>query len=386
MKDPSRILVLADLHLAAGRHDPFDADHALASFLGAQLDVRDSPGLILLGDTFDFVLTPGRRVSRRADASLRGALERLESIAAAHEQVFGALADFLAGGATIDIVPGNHDIELMRPAVQERLATLLGQPPAARLRVQPWIVHLPGLLYAEHGHQHHDLNAFCTLLEPWRADGQLELPLGTQLTHLQVHAPPGAKRQAAAVAAEFAGRAVSPRAWRRLRRYRTRGLAAEAQRTGLPRETLASLDAVTPRTPAAMTSRLVRNWFASRPGSVMTQVAAGRVHRLLSARERDVRFYVFGHSHVAQRRSIAPGEQTPLYLNPGTWSGLRRSPDRQIYPYIEIIPGGPEPSAELRSWPCDDASGPLPSEPARYLVGDGARIGRERRAHLDHRD
>jgi UDP-2,3-diacylglucosamine pyrophosphatase LpxH len=384
MNDPSRILVLADLHLAAGRHDPFDADHALASFLDTQLDVGDSPGLILLGDVFDFVLTPGRRVASRADGSLRGALERLETIAAAHQPVIRALADFVAGGGTIDIVPGNHDIELMRPSVQQRLAALLGQPPAGRLRIQPWIVHLPGLLYAEHGHQHHDLNAFCTLLEPCRNDGQLELPLGTQLTHLQVHEPPRAKLQAAALTAGFVGRAVSPRARRRVRRYRTRGLAAEAERIGLPRETLASIDAVTARTPTAMVSRLVRNSLAGRPGSVMTQVAAERVHRLLSAQGRAVRFYVFGHSHVPQRLALAPGEPAPLYLNPGTWSHLRRGPDRRMYPYIEIMLGGREPSAELRGWRADGVGEPPPLEPARYLVGDGARVGGERRADLDH--
>jgi UDP-2,3-diacylglucosamine pyrophosphatase LpxH len=116
--------------------DPFADDRAFAQLLGALADRRIRTRLVLLGDTFDLVLAG------------RGGLL---AVAAAHAAVFDALAAFAAAGHEIEVVPGDHDGDLLRPATQERLRQLLAAPIALR----PGVVHLPGVLYAEHGRQQH---------------------------------------------------------------------------------------------------------------------------------------------------------------------------------------------------------------------------------------
>ena len=74
----------------------------------------------------------------------------------------------------------------MRPAVRGRLREhLVGDAPdpavAARVEVLPWFLHIPGVVYAEHGSQYHDLNAFPTLLAPWWTGAEVEHPIGSLL-------------------------------------------------------------------------------------------------------------------------------------------------------------------------------------------------------------
>ncbi|MGH9282446.1 MAG: hypothetical protein ACRD0S_05865, partial [Acidimicrobiales bacterium] len=116
------------------------------------------------------------------------ALATLDRIVENHRDVFSGLARFLAAGFPVDIVLGNHDAELIRAALQERLRAVLaeaGAGPAAttKVRFHPWIYYVPGVVYAEHGSQHDGFNAFSTVLDPY-ADappGPLERPIGTYL-------------------------------------------------------------------------------------------------------------------------------------------------------------------------------------------------------------
>lgn len=357
MTGTARILIVGDLHLATGPRDPFDRDESFVAFLDAQAwrVARGVPmRLVILGDLFDFVIAPPRGGPTHApDASEDGALWRLERIAATHRSVLEALGAFAHAGGTIDLLPGNHDIELVRPAVQRRLRELLGEPPAGRLTLHPWVVHLPGVLYAEHGHQHHDLNAFATLLEPYRdaAMNELDLPLGSHLAHLLAHAPPGPWRRRATLVRLLAQRTLTPARRADLKRYRANGLAGEAEHLGLDVATLAAIDAVTPRTTTAMLARLGRRTLGvgRHPASFLHR-AASEIHRLLAAQGRDVACYAFGHSHVAERRPIAPGRALPVYLNAGTWSQMRRGPTRREHPYVEIAVGHGSPVARLLSW------------------------------------
>ena len=180
--------------------------------------------------------------------------------------------------------------------------------------------------------------------------------MGTHLAHLHAHAPAGSLVRRLTLVGELARRAVSPAEHARLSRYRTHGLAEEAERIGLDGATLAALDAVTPRTPAALLARLGRRSLGTGRGPASTSHrAADRIHRLLSAQARDVPFYVFGHSHISERRVMVPGQSTPLYLNAGTWSQLRRGADARRCPYIEIVFGSGPPVAELLSWEGDRA-------------------------------
>ena len=127
--------------------------------------------MVLLGDTFDL---PGDD----------GAVARLEALAVRHPGVLAALRRTLATGTHLEVVCGNHDAALARPAVQEALRRLLTPPPrswpaprAGTVRVHPWMLHVPGVFHAEHGHQHHDVHRVPTLLSQPSSAGPMESPL-----------------------------------------------------------------------------------------------------------------------------------------------------------------------------------------------------------------
>jgi UDP-2,3-diacylglucosamine pyrophosphatase LpxH len=350
------IVVVGDLHMAAGDRDPFREDAAFAAFLAAQARRRDAAGrplrLVILGDLFDFPGTP-LRGSPAPDASEAGALRRLERIARAHGTVIEALAGFAAGGGAVDVVAGNHDAELAHPGVQARVRELLGDPP--RLVFHPWILFVPGVLYAEHGHQHHDVDAFATPLEPWRRDapGELDLPPGSLLSY-RIAADgraAGVHRRAADGALLVRG-AVRPRGdATTLRAYRDGPLRRLADDLDLPAEVLRAIDAATPRGPAALVARVARRATeAGRHPSATAHRAALTIHRALGAAHCAVPFYAFGHSHVAQRRPLVEGMGTPVYLNAGTWSSLGRRVQPQPLAYVEISGGPAGPLGRLMHW------------------------------------
>lgn len=125
----------------------------------------------------------------RPDTSQATTLGKLDRIAAGHPAFFEALGAFAASDSRISIVVGNHDIELIRASTRDRfleLVSRLSRKPhvAGRITFHPWIYYVPGLLYAEHGSQYHDLNAFRTLLSPYRRDddNEIDLPLGSRLS------------------------------------------------------------------------------------------------------------------------------------------------------------------------------------------------------------
>jgi hypothetical protein len=358
MSGAGRILILSDLHMSAGPHDPFARDVEASGFLVAQAR-RAAAGeelrLVLLGDLFDFLLVPPRACAgtpAAPESGERDALRRLERIARRHRGVLAALAAFAAAGGQIDLVPGNHDIELRWPAVERRLRGLLDEP-GERLRVHPWILHIPGVLYAEHGHQHHDINAFATLLWPYAPDApeHLDLPVGSHLAHLLAHTSYGAWRRRAALAKVIAGRACDRRRRGLVARYRAGGLAEEAARVGLPAATLARIDAVTARNATAMTRRLaLRALGRGRHPSAHLHRAAREIHRLLAGEGNAVACYAFGHSHVAERRPMLPGRSQPVYVNAGTWSALERGLTGRPCPYIELALGPGPPVVRQLSW------------------------------------
>jgi UDP-2,3-diacylglucosamine pyrophosphatase LpxH len=200
--DGRDFVVVSDLHLSAGyderagtynRNEDFFYDGAFARFL-VHLERRaEGEGrrwrLVLLGDLLDFLqveLGPPPPADRELDTSEATTLRKLERIALGHGEFFAALGRFAAAGFPVDVVVGNHDIELLRPATQRRFVELVvarsGCPGAAdAISFHPWIYLVPGLLYAEHGHQYDDVNSFLTQLEPF-LDGdpdRIDLPLGS---------------------------------------------------------------------------------------------------------------------------------------------------------------------------------------------------------------
>jgi hypothetical protein len=334
------LLVVGDLHMGAGDGDPFHRDRDLARFLaemGRRRDRASGPArLVILGDLLDFHAAAGGRPPEGEAAALRS----LERIAAAHAEAFDALAGYLDTGATIDLVAGNHDADLVRPAVLARVRELLGNP-SARLAFHPWILHIPGVLYAEHGHQHHDINAFATPLAPWRPDDPDRLDL-----------PPGAHAEGARAAALLALRAA--RGPRRRAAYRETTLPVAAAELGLSPAALRAIDAVTPRGPLALAARMARRVTAGgRHQAAAQHRAARRIHHILQAEGRAVPCYAFAHSHVGERRPIVPGAARPSYVNAGTWSTLRRDGGEPRLTYVEVAPAPSGAVGRLLEWPPD---------------------------------
>src|SRR5207244_1060016 len=165
--------------------------------------LRDSNAdLLLLGDALDFLEAgpPTTGAPKRIDTSEAAARATLDWIGRRHAPFFAALGRFTADGHHLHVVPGNHDLELLRAPTQARFCELVGTATGdhdvvdGSVTFHPWIFHVPGLLYAEHGHQYHDINAVSTLLRPelpGRPD-RLALPIASYLaerrTRLAVHA------------------------------------------------------------------------------------------------------------------------------------------------------------------------------------------------------
>ena len=237
------IVFVSDLHLANGysrttgrfdRREDFFYDgefHRFTQYLAAQGRERQRPQrLILLGDVFEFLQVDNRPYQKSGipdeahpahqDREVQEHLKqnkafnglstnqtatvwRIERIARGHAEWFRALGEFLQADPRhrLDVVIGNHDIEMTWPAAQQRFKELIAESVGAdvtnAIHFYPWFIYEPGLFYAEHGQQYDNLNSFTTLMEPTlppkrAADGTInwddnspleqrliELPLGS---------------------------------------------------------------------------------------------------------------------------------------------------------------------------------------------------------------
>jgi hypothetical protein len=69
--------------------------------------------------------------------------------------------------------------------VQDHLRQIIARHTAvdvgAGIAFHPWFLHIPGVLYAEHGHQYEAANSFFAPLAPWRPGQphEIDLPLGS---------------------------------------------------------------------------------------------------------------------------------------------------------------------------------------------------------------
>ena len=113
-------------------------------------------------------------------------LWKLDKLIYGHYVLFTAIADFLAKGNELIILPGNHDIEWIIPAIQESFKNQLSElfsPPKdlqERIKFLPWFYYDPLLsVFVEHGSQYDDINSFDYLLCPYRRDGTIDLPAGS---------------------------------------------------------------------------------------------------------------------------------------------------------------------------------------------------------------
>ena len=346
MSDGSPLVIVSDLHLGggpaagawgAGFSDEFADDQPFSDFL-RWLARRPGSRLVFLGDTFDFLRVPvtGTRTGLFAHCDAE-AVAQLDRIAAAHSTIITAMSAALAAGVRADFVCGNHDAELVRPAVQERLCTLLG----AHVRVHPWILYIPGLLYAEHGHQHHDINAFARPLYPYAAnDGRLERPPAARLGDLKrLPASPGLLWRDALPG--LRGRLpAESRA-----EYLARLVPARAHEIGLPESVVAELHHLASFSLLRAGRRLASTRLRRRrPGYL--PLAAAAVHDLMARSQCAVPFYAFGHTHAAARISLGANA---YYLNSGTWSTAAWAGAGSRGTWIEISAAAPA-SAKLFRW------------------------------------
>lgn len=200
--DHDTLVVVSDLHLGDPDGGPVDEFDREADFERLLLEiVPDQAGgpatLVLAGDFVDFTqVLPhlawhglGRRFGSRELESLW----KFRRVRAAHPRVFAALAEFLARGGQVLLLPGNHDIDWHWPALRAALRAAVGGVSAPQLAFVPQgCIHERGL-YIEHGNQYTHDNRF----DHWRspivtaADGpRLERPWGTlfmELVYSRLH-------------------------------------------------------------------------------------------------------------------------------------------------------------------------------------------------------
>jgi UDP-2,3-diacylglucosamine pyrophosphatase LpxH len=342
---PDRTWVVAsDLHLGDGGDRP--GAPAFATFLTDEIAVRSAPGrLLLLGDTFELLYRGGWSGSGNA---AEWAVGRLDELAAGYPAVFAALRACLHRGWRLELVCGNHDMVLCRDEVRDHLAKLLDDRHRRRLDFHTWFRLVPGVFYAEHGNQHHDLNRFPAILH--HAD--LRRP-----EHIFVPPLVVAHGRARPAVARALLAARSHERFARSPRYREH-LRRQADRVGLPVATVAALHETSRLRLPAVARRLARRALSrsreAAPDAYLVE-GARRVHAVLTRSACAVPFYLFGHSHHARSLPLdAPGAAA-RYVNSGTWSAAVRGagPDRSDptrYPYLEVEAGPDGPSVALRYW------------------------------------
>jgi UDP-2,3-diacylglucosamine pyrophosphatase LpxH len=180
MADSQNILVVSDLHFGEELLPGATADRRRAVDLGADAfreflryhAVRRIDGrpwrLVIAGDLFDFmsVVVPGspslpaRTADERRFGLARGVkagVPRMARICENHRPLLTEMVKFAVAGHSIDIVVGNHDVELLAPEVVAELERHLRACGAddramSRLHVVPWFVYIPGVAWIEHGH------------------------------------------------------------------------------------------------------------------------------------------------------------------------------------------------------------------------------------------
>jgi UDP-2,3-diacylglucosamine pyrophosphatase LpxH len=358
-------VVVSDLHLGSGGSpgtagEHFFHDGAFAAFVDHLLVTGPPPVLVALGDLFDLSgISPGP-LPAGPGLEERRTVRRLERVADGHPAVFSALRRLLAAGGRLEVVAGNHDQEITRPAARVWLERTLGGN--GGVRVHPWVLYRPGLLYAEHGSQYHDINALVAVARPLAPDDQAERPLAAALgAGPGRRRPLGALRRAAAVAAGGV-RLSTPGVARERAAYRAGVLPALAAAVGLPEAVLGALDRLSETTAPAIARRLLARlvlWAAGRAlrrqGPVMRpsdrsaylRRVVPHVDAILAEAGCGVPFYVFGHTHFAEEGQLPHGHR---YLNAGTWSEPRPASlgPAGTLTFVEIT--ADPPVARLRRW------------------------------------
>jgi len=335
-----RAIVLSDLHLGAPGTATDDAFISFVEWLteGARRDATPTR-LVLLGDLLDLLHAP---------IGARDPLAALDAVAARHRSALAALGAAAANDVVVDIVPGNHDSELVQPDLQEHLRDLVADAAGtstARLRsnfrVRPWFLLVPGLLYAEHGSQYHALNAVADPLAPFgRWSGRL--PLGGAIDGFLSETEHRARARALPRVLPAALRALAQRG--RTDPSTAAALHACAREVGLSAEASAALRRLADDTWAALLQN-ARAAVLGRTGDVESrqQQAVAAIHEILAREGKRVPVYVFGHTHRAGHRAIDANGTRLFWFNIGAWANGGRG-------FLEVSGGADGVVARLCEW------------------------------------
>ena len=404
-------LFLNDLHLAGGfdpakdrysRGESFFYDAEFARFLDFHISQAASTGarlhLVLLGDVFDFLrlenpTSPQHRYS--LDSSPATAVAKLRRIAAGHAEFFQALGRLLDAGGVLELLPGNHDIELVWQPVQSVFKELVAAACqktiiADQIRFHPWVLYVPGVFYAEHGQQHHFINKFPDLLRLHcnQPPGTFRQPPGSHfelyLSSLAWLAAPYLHGQSATLSALLRMLLRHPALWLpaagchlrfaaallqdflhrplvksgRISTKQAQRLQAFAADSGLSIPFLSRLEQMTRLSTLEMfqcvVRLLTRKASAQTGGYLLHSTLA--IHQLLMSTGQAVPFYVFGHTHHSACLPLTSQDPPAFYLNAGSWIGMdfpgRSTPASSAdfrFVRITVQPGAP-PNGEILAW------------------------------------
>ena len=346
MTSSPRWWFVSDLHLDPDNHRSASTAGAFRKFVDAVVLALPTPSdhLVLLGDTFE--LRRARQAPlRTAEAALRAACQGLP-------EGVGALRDCLSAGVNVHLVCGNHDYPLMGPGCRQVLKEQLAPSPTHATSVQPWLLHEPGMFYAEHGHQHHDLSRIPLQLLAAQASPGERLP-STVLESWDL-------LRGAGVSARV--RALGDAVWETARAEREAGhedygrLLADAA-GDLEMPTVRALQNVSRFAMLRAGARTGRRVLARRVGSAehdgYLRAAAARVDTILDrAGASRPLCYVFGHTHLADLRPLP--RRGAWYANTGTWSDQvhHGTGDLRRLPFLLVERGarGAPVTAQLQLW------------------------------------
>jgi UDP-2,3-diacylglucosamine pyrophosphatase LpxH len=180
--------VLSDVHLAEAdpgdgawmryrqrRWFPDDDLRRLVAVILSTTRPGDELDLVFGGDVFEFEGPPVIDGEVRFEDRPRTEAEAVatfERIAGDHQDFFAAIGQVLDAGHRIVFVIGNHDVQLVFPAVQAALRRAIARhtrvPLEAleeRVCVRPWFFQTDDGIHVEHGHQY---DAYCSFRDPLR--------------------------------------------------------------------------------------------------------------------------------------------------------------------------------------------------------------------------
>jgi UDP-2,3-diacylglucosamine pyrophosphatase LpxH len=224
MAPVANILVVSDLHFGEELLPGASVERRRAIELGSTAfreflryhTVRRRDGrpwrLVIAGDLFDFMSVvvratkdrPAKTADERRFGLSRGmqtGVERMRRIGDAHQPLLAEIGRFVAAGHTVEIVVGNHDVELLSSDVVAELMRQLARAGCderglARIQVIPWFLYEPGVCWIEHGHVYDEGCSFEFNLAPmdpkdgwliYNADYAAVRYLGTAVPELDPH-------------------------------------------------------------------------------------------------------------------------------------------------------------------------------------------------------